>query len=137
VAQRINQGMPQFVVTRAMELLNDLGRPMKGSTVHLLGLTYKKDISDIRESPAIEIVRLLLGRGARVTYSDPYVPSLVIDGKVLEAQPLDADLVGQRDLVVIVTDHSTFDYDALRGARMVLDTRNALRGARADNGRGL
>jgi UDP-N-acetyl-D-glucosamine dehydrogenase len=137
VAQRINQGMPQFVVTRAMELLNELGRSMKGSTVHLLGLTYKKDISDIRESPAIEIVRLLLGRGARVTYSDPYVPSLVIEGQVLESQPLDAELVEKRDLVVVVTDHSTFDYGALRGAGMVLDTRNALHGLKADNVRKL
>jgi UDP-N-acetyl-D-glucosamine dehydrogenase len=81
VAQRINGGMPQFVVTRAMEILNELGRPLRGSSVHLLGLTYKKDISDLRESPAIEIVRLLLARGARVTYSDPYVPSLLIEGR--------------------------------------------------------
>ena len=71
VAQRINEGMPLFVVTRAMELLNELGRPMRGSSVHLLGMTYKKDISDVRESPAIEIVKLLTSRGARVTYSDP------------------------------------------------------------------
>ena len=137
VAQRINQGMPQFVVTRAMELLNELGRPMKGSTVHLLGLTYKKDISDIRESPAIEIVRLLLGRGARVSYSDPFVPSLVIDGQVLQAQPLDPDLAARRDLVVVVTDHSAFDYDVLREAPMVLDTRNALKTTKLENVRKL
>ena len=137
VAQRINQGMPQFVVTRAMELLNEQGRAMKGASIHLLGLTYKKDISDLRESPAIEIVRLLAERGARVTYSDPYVPSLVIEGQVLQALPLEPELIGSRDLVVIVTDHTGFDYDALRDARMVLDTRNALRGARADNVRRL
>jgi UDP-N-acetyl-D-glucosamine dehydrogenase len=133
VAQRINQGMPQFVVTRAMELLNELGRAMRGSQIHVMGLTYKRDISDVRESPAIEIVRLLLGRGARVTYSDPFVPSLVIDGHVLQAQPLDADLVSRRDLVVVVTDHTAFDYEALRDARMVLDTRNALSGFQGDN----
>jgi UDP-N-acetyl-D-glucosamine dehydrogenase len=137
VAQRINEGMPRFVVTRAMELLNELGRPLKGASIHLLGLTYKRDISDLRESPAIEIVRLLQARGARVSYSDPYVPSLVIEGHALSAQPLDPDLIANRDLVVIVTDHTTFDYDVLRSARMVLDTRNALHGAKADNVRRL
>ena len=137
VAQRINGGMPQFVVTRAMEILNELGRPLKGSSVHLLGLTYKRDISDIRESPAIEIVRLLLARGARVSYSDPYVPSLLIEGQVLRALPLDGDLVANRDLVLVVTDHSSFDYGVLRSARMVLDTRNALQSAKSDKVRKL
>ena len=137
VAQRINEGMPLFVVTRAMELLNELGRPMRGSSIHLLGMTYKKDISDVRESPAIEIVRLLQSRGARVTYSDPYVPSLVIDGHVFQDQPITPDLAESRDLIVVVTDHTDFDYAALRSARMVLDTRNALRGAHAENVRRL
>jgi UDP-N-acetyl-D-glucosamine dehydrogenase len=100
-------------------------------------MTYKKDISDIRESPAIEIVKLLTSRGARVTYSDPYVPSVVIDGQVLQHQPLSPEMIASRDLVLVVTDHSDFDYGALRDARMVLDTRNALQGARAENVRRL
>ena len=114
-------------------LLNDRGRPMRGSSVLVLGVAYKRDVGDVRESPAIEIVKLLRSRGAKVSYSDPFVPSLVIDGQVLQNQPLSPEMIASRDLVLVVTDHTDFDYGALSSARMVLDTRNALQGARAEN----
>lgn len=126
LAQKINGDMPQFVARRAMDLLNDAGKPLKGSKVHVLGVTYKRDISDVRESPALEILRLLAVRGAEVSYSDPFVPKLALDGQTLESRALDDAFVAGRDLVLIVTDHSDFDYAAIvSAAQLVLDTRNA------------
>jgi UDP-N-acetyl-D-glucosamine dehydrogenase len=137
LAQKVNGEMPQFVARRAMELLNDVGRPLNGSSVHLMGVTYKRDISDVRESPALEIAHHLRARGAELTYSDPFVPSLKLDGELLAAQEADAALLAERDLVVIVTDHSSFDYaSVVRHARLVLDTRNAI-ATRAHNVRRL
>ncbi len=126
LAQRINGDMPSFVARRAMEVLNDVGRSLRGARVHVLGVTYKKDISDVRESPALEIIHHLLARGAEVTYSDPFCPTLTIDGRPMTSQPIDAAFLAARDLVIIVTDHSAFDYAALVArAPLVLDTRNA------------
>src|SRR5438477_2172093 len=85
LADKINSGMPRYVVTRAMELLNEHGKAMRGSRIHILGVTYKKDISDSRESPAMEVIKVLMALGATVTYSDPFVPSLRIEGRVMEA----------------------------------------------------
>ena len=126
LAQKINGEMPQFVARRAMELLNDAGKPLKGSRVHLLGVTYKRDISDLRESPALEIAALLAERGAELTYSDPYVPSFTVGGRELRAQEPDPGILAGRDLVIVVTDHSCFDYPAIvAAAPLVFDTRNA------------
>ncbi|HUP41806.1 MAG TPA: nucleotide sugar dehydrogenase [Thermoanaerobaculia bacterium] len=138
LAQKINGDMPQFVVRRAMDLLNEAGKPLKGSRVHLIGVTYKKDISDVRESPAIEILRLLLARGAEVSYSDPFVPELALDERRLESRLLEPGFLAGRDLVMVVTDHSSFDYAALAAAApLVLDTRNALAELGAPNVRKL
>ncbi|HEY0783958.1 MAG TPA: nucleotide sugar dehydrogenase, partial [Thermoanaerobaculia bacterium] len=127
LAQKINGEMPQFVARRAMELLNEVEKPLKGSRVHLLGVTYKRDICDIRESPALEILRLLLLRGAEVSYSDPFVPELAVEDSVYRARPAEPAVVAESDLVIVVTDHSAFDYAAiLRSAPLVLDTRNAM-----------
>jgi len=127
LAQKINGEMPQFVTRRTMELLNEVGKPLKGSRVHLLGVTYKRDICDVRESPALELLRLLAARGAEVSYSDPFVPSLVGDDRVYRAQPPDPSVVAGCDLVIVVTDHSAFNYTAiLASAPLVLDTRNAM-----------
>jgi UDP-N-acetyl-D-glucosamine dehydrogenase len=134
LADKINSGMPRFVVTRAMELLNDRGRAMRGSRVHILGVTYKKDISDSRESPAIEVIKLLAGLGAEVTYSDPYVPSLQVDGQKLEALEPSNTVLCSCDLAIIVTNHTAFDYAGIvRNAAMVFDTRNATDGIKAGN----
>jgi UDP-N-acetyl-D-glucosamine dehydrogenase len=100
-------------------------------------VTYKRDISDVRESPALEIAHHLRARGADLSYSDPFVPSLKLDGEQLEAREADAALLRESDLVVIVTDHSRFDYAAVaEHARLVLDTRNAI-ATRADHVRRL
>jgi UDP-N-acetyl-D-glucosamine dehydrogenase len=126
LAQKVNGEMPQFVARRAMELLNDAGKPLRGSRVHLLGVTYKRDISDLRESPALEIAALLAERGAELSYSDPYVPSFAFGGRTLESQEPDPELLAERDLVIVVTDHSAFDYPAIvAAAPLVFDTRNA------------
>src|SRR5437762_5310586 len=110
LADKINSGMPRYVVTRAMELLNEAGKAMRGSRVHILGVTYKKDISDSRESPALEVIKILLALGANVTYSDPFVPSLSVEGHNLKATELRGDVLGSCDMAIIITDHTAFDY---------------------------
>jgi UDP-N-acetyl-D-glucosamine dehydrogenase len=132
LAQKINGDMPQFVVRRAMDLLNEAGKPLKGSRVHVMGVTYKRDISDVREAPALEILHLLRARGAETTFSDPFAPRVLVDGEELTARPPDAELLAACDLAIVVTDHTSFDYAALaRHAPLVLDTRNALAAHRA------
>jgi UDP-N-acetyl-D-glucosamine dehydrogenase len=134
LADKINSGMPRFVVTRAMELLNDRGRAVRGSHIHILGVTYKKDISDSRESPAIEVIKLLTGLGAQVSYSDPYVPSLQVDGQKLHAFEPSRTVLCSCDLAIIVTNHTAFDYARIvRSAPLVFDTRNATDGMKAGN----
>src|ERR1700691_2709691 len=111
LAGYINGNMPHFVVDKIQNALNDCAKPLKGSRVHLLGVAYKRDIDDVRESPALDIIHLLSKRGASVTYSDPYVPQLHADGVVPEMAAIDADKgAADADCVVIVTDHKGFDY---------------------------
>src|SRR3954464_4899981 len=110
LADKINSGMPRFVVTRSMELLNEHGKAMRGSRVHILGVTYKKDISDSRESPAMEVIKLLANLGANVVYSDPYVPSLQVDGHRIEAVNPSPTVLAASDLAIIITNHTAFDY---------------------------
>jgi UDP-N-acetyl-D-glucosamine dehydrogenase len=126
LAGYINGQMPHFVVDKIQNALNDAGKPVKGSHIHILGVAYKKDIEDLRESPALDIMLLLKRRGARLTYSDPYVPHLQLDGDELQAQP--EALAGEADCAVIITDHSSFDYPRIAAqARLIVDTRNALK----------
>jgi len=127
LAGYINGQMPHFVVDKIQNALNDRGKALKGSRVHLLGVAYKRDIDDVRESPALDIILLLERRGASVTYSDPYVPKVKLDGhERTSEEPLSA--AARADCVVVVTDHSTFDYAALaERARLIVDTRNALK----------
>src|SRR6516162_426289 len=108
LADKVNSGMPRFVVTRAMELLNERGKAMRGSKVHVLGVTYKKDISDSRESPALEVIKLLGGLGAEVSYSDPYVFSLKLEGRSIDAVEPSADVLASCDLAMITTNHTAF-----------------------------
>jgi len=134
LADKINSSMPRFVATRAMELLNERGKAMRGSRVHILGVTYKKDISDSRESPAIEVIKLLAGLGADVAYSDPYVPGLRVEGKKMESQFPSREVLCACDLAIIVTNHTSFDYvEIVRNAPLVFDTRNATEGMKAKN----
>jgi UDP-N-acetyl-D-glucosamine dehydrogenase len=127
LAGYINGQMPHFVVDKVQNALNDHSKPLKGSHVHILGVAYKRNIGDVRESPALDIILLLERRGARITYSDPYVPLLQLDGHQLTAHdPITQS--GEADCVVIVTDHGGFDYAAIvERAKLVVDTRNALK----------
>jgi UDP-N-acetyl-D-glucosamine dehydrogenase len=134
LADKINSGMPRYVVTRAMELLNERGRAMRGSRVHILGVTYKKDISDSRESPALEVIKILLALGAAVTYSDPFVPSLSIEGHSLEAIQPSREVLASCDMVIVITNHTAFNYsEIVRNAPLVFDTRNATGELKAAN----
>jgi UDP-N-acetyl-D-glucosamine dehydrogenase len=134
LADRINSAMPEFVVRRTMELLNDRGKVLRGSHVHVLGVTYKRDIADVRESPALEIMALLKKRGAEVSYSDPFVPSITIGDQRLRAEALGADLLQEADLTMILTDHADFDYALVQqSALLIFDTRNALRDFPGEN----
>ncbi len=134
LADKVNSGMPRFVVSRAMELLNERGKAMRGSRVHILGVTYKKDISDSRESPAIEVIKLLLGFGAQVSYSDPFVPSLNVEAHTLKALPPNPGVLAASDIAIVITNHSAFDYvEIARNAPLVFDTRNATEGIEAGN----
>ncbi len=127
LAGEVNTEMPVFWVRKVGDALNSMGRPVRGSTVLILGVAYKRDIEDLRESPALDIIRLLEGQGAQVRYHDPYVPHFRGDGHDLASVPLTADTLAAVDCVMIVTDHSGIDYDLVRTrARLVVDTRNAL-----------
>lgn len=132
LAGEINSEMPEYVCARAADALNEREKSVKGSKVLVLGVTYKRDVEDVRESPALDILRILEKRGARVSYHDPYVPELALDGLSLRSQEL-LPAVKDADLVVIVTDHSAFSYaQIVEAARVVLDTRNATRGLRSE-----
>jgi UDP-N-acetyl-D-glucosamine dehydrogenase len=127
LAGYINGQMPHFVVDKIQNALNDHSKPVKGSHVHVMGVAYKKNIEDVRESPALDIMLLLMRRGARVTYSDPFVPELQLGDVELKAGPV--TLAADADCTVVVTDHSTFDYKKLvEQAKLIVDTRNALKG---------
>ena len=133
LASEINAGMPEYVVERLVEALNDRERSLRGSRVHILGAAYKKDIEDVRESPAVDFIKILQSKGAKVTYTDSWVPSLEhegIDLKSIESGPA----VDAADAVVIITDHSNVPYaDLVKRAKLVLDARNATRGIDAPN----
>ncbi len=132
LAGYINGQMPHFVVSKVQNALNDKGRALKGARIHILGVAYKRDIDDVRESPALDIMHLLLQRGAAVTYSDPYVSSIALE----DAEFVSCDIhqaMAEADCTVIVTDHSGFDYaEIVRTSRLIVDTRNALNGLHSE-----
>jgi UDP-N-acetyl-D-glucosamine dehydrogenase len=127
LAGYINGQMPHFVVDKIQNALNDHAKPVKGSHIHILGVAYKKNIEDVRESPALDIMLLLKRRGARLTFSDPHVPRLELEGEQLRSE--DTSLVASADCTVVVTDHSAFDYRKIADvAQLIVDTRNAFKG---------
>jgi UDP-N-acetyl-D-glucosamine dehydrogenase len=127
LAGELNTEMPLFWVRKVAEVLNGQGRAVRGASVLVLGVAYKRDIDDIRESPALDILRLLEGQGARVSYHDPHVPCFAEDGHEYRSVPLTPEAVRAADCVMIVTDHSVVDYHMIkRTARLVVDTRNAM-----------
>jgi UDP-N-acetyl-D-glucosamine dehydrogenase len=129
LAGHVNSSMPDYVVERVADALNNVRKPINGSRIHLYGIAYKRDVSDMRESPALDILELLTQRGAVVSYSDPYVPRYNHGGRTFEAVA-ESDAIRRRpDCIVICTDHSSFDWKALVDSGVpVVDTRNALRG---------
>jgi UDP-N-acetyl-D-glucosamine dehydrogenase len=130
LAGYINGQMPHFVVDKVQNSLNDVGKPVKGSRIHVMGVAYKRDIDDMRESPALDVILLLERRGARISYSDPHVPVLRLDGVTLQARP--ESTAAEADCVVIITDHTSFDYAALlERSQLIVDARNALKGVQS------
>lgn len=131
LAAEINGDMPRHVVARIQAALNDEGKPVRGSRIHLAGVAYKRNVADTRESPALDVAVLLAEMGAEISYSDPHVPRLRVGA--LEAESCDlAEAAGRCDIAVILTDHDGVDYlQLLAVAPLLLDTRNVLKGATA------
>jgi UDP-N-acetyl-D-glucosamine dehydrogenase len=128
LAGEVNSHMPDHVVELAGEALNWARRSVNGSRILILGMAYKRNVSDHRESPALDIMELLKKKGAEVSYADPHVPQIRLDGSVLESVACDAKQLAAADLVIVVTDHSAFDPGLVaNSAKLVLDTRNLLK----------
>jgi UDP-N-acetyl-D-glucosamine dehydrogenase len=127
LAGELNTEMPLFWVRKLSEALNGQGKAVQGASVLVLGVAYKRNVEDIRESPALDIIRLLEGQGARVSYFDPHVPRFREDGQEFRSVELTPEVVAAADCVMVVTDHTAVDYRMIkRHARLVVDTRNAL-----------
>ena len=128
LAGQINGAMPEHVVTKIGDALNERGKSIKGAKVLILGVAYKKNVSDFRESPAFEVIHFLNQKGATVSYNDPHVPSIK-EGKLsMKSIKLTPELLKKSDCVVIITDHAKYDYAGIaRHANLVLDTRNAIK----------
>ncbi len=127
LASEINTGMPRYVISLVQDALNDHQKALNGSRVLVLGAAYKADIDDVRESPALDVIGLLIQKGAHVEYHDPYIPSLKHDGWSLDSVQDLMQAVQQADCVVIITNHSVYDYALImEKAALIVDTRNAL-----------
>jgi UDP-N-acetyl-D-glucosamine dehydrogenase len=128
LAGEINNSMPEYVITRSMQVLNEDGKALRGAKVAVLGVAYKKDIDDVRESPVLKIVELLEHHGADYTVVDPYVSSFRSCGASVETVGLTKELLNEADLVMITTDHSDFDYNMIaKESKVIFDTRNAMK----------
>lgn len=131
LASEINTSMPYYVLDKINDGLNDIGKPINGSRVVVLGVAYKPNVDDVRESPALDVIDLLRQKGADVTYHDPLVPKIKLhDGIVMENIPYTESLLSQADCVVIITNHKTIDWDDVRQhSPMIVDTRNVYNAA--------
>ena len=129
LAAEINSNMPHYVVNKISEALNEQRRSLNGATVLVLGIAYKPNVSDIRESPALDIIQSLLARKAVVLYNDDHVSSLTVGGQVLTNQPLSSGLLQAADCVALITDHSYYNIPVIvHEARAIVDTRNMTKG---------
>jgi UDP-N-acetyl-D-glucosamine dehydrogenase len=136
LADEVNRSMPRHVVSLVSDALNERGKCFRGAQVLVLGVTYKRDVNDVRESPALEIMEMLHAKGAQIEYSDPFVPELTFGEVKLPSAPLTADTLRAADCVVIVTDHRAFDYALIaREAPAIVDVRNALRSTAGRRGK--
>jgi UDP-N-acetyl-D-glucosamine dehydrogenase len=135
LAGEINASMPAYVVQRVSEALNDVGKPVRGSKIGILGVAYKKDVDDPRESPSFKLMELLLRRGAIISYNDPHIPQLPAmrhyDVPRLASEELTPEWLARQDCILIATDHSAYNWEFIvRYARLIVDTRNATRNVR-------
>ncbi|GCE17399.1 nucleotide sugar dehydrogenase [Dictyobacter kobayashii] len=129
LAAEINSSMPHYVVNKIMAALNEQRRSLNGATVLVLGVAYKRNVSDVRESPALDIIQDLLTHKAVVLYNDDYVPSLTLQGRTLHSQPVSSGLLQAADCIVLVTDHDYYDVSSIvEEARSIVDTRNMTKG---------
>jgi UDP-N-acetyl-D-glucosamine dehydrogenase len=127
LASEINTNMPRYVVDKVQDALNEVGKPLKGSQILILGVAYKPDIDDVRESPALDVIGLLGQKGSLVSFHDPYISDIQHDGWEMSSKPDLMQAIDISDCVVIITNHSDYDYDAiLQSASLIVDTRNAL-----------
>jgi UDP-N-acetyl-D-glucosamine dehydrogenase len=134
LAAEINETMPEYIVTRTVEALNTINKSLKGARLLILGVAYKKDIEDLRESPAERVVEILMEKGATVSYNDPYIPEIIIHHKVLKSIKLDKKILSTFDCVVITTDHSVYDLNfIINSSTLVFDTRGCTVGIKARN----
>jgi UDP-N-acetyl-D-glucosamine dehydrogenase len=136
LAGEINTSMPLYVINRVTEALNEVGKPVRGSKICILGVAYKMDVDDPRESPSFELMELLLARGAVLSYNDPHVPKVpkMRRHKTLDmtSQPLDPVFLASQDCVLIATGHTAYDYDFIvKHSRLIVDTRNATKNVRS------
>jgi UDP-N-acetyl-D-glucosamine dehydrogenase len=128
LASAVNGDMPLYVIGKVIDALNEVEKSVKGSNILVLGVAYKRDINDLRESPALDVIRLLQERGAAVSYCDPHIPDLSHENLPMKSVALTTDALHAADCVVIVTDHTAFDYDQISSeAHIVIDSRNALK----------
>jgi UDP-N-acetyl-D-glucosamine dehydrogenase len=131
LADQINRSMPEHVITLVTDALNARARAVNGASILVLGVTYKPDVNDIRESPALEIIEALVARGAHVSYADPYVPQLHLESRKLVAVPVSPETVAAATCVLVLTNHAEFDWAMIAArASLVVDTRNALKAHR-------
>jgi UDP-N-acetyl-D-glucosamine dehydrogenase len=129
LAEEINFGMPSYVLNKIGDALNDRKKPLNGSKVLVLGVAYKPDVEDLRESPALDLIHLLIGKGADVQYHDPYVPSFEVEGLAMTSINLSDQSLQNSDCVVITTNHSSYDWQWItEHSRLIVDTRNATSG---------
>ena len=134
LAGQVNSAMPEYVVERVAEALNTTKKAINGSRVHVLGVAYKRDVNDMRESPALDVMESLGRRGATLSYTDPYVPDFKHGGHAMTSVTLEKAIADRPDCVVICTDHAVFNYDALiESGVLIVDTRNALKNRQAAN----
>ena len=129
LASQINSQKPAFVAQKVGELLNDRGQALKGAKILALGVAYKRDVDDVRESPALDVMSLLIARGVVVSFADPHVDSVVIGDLRLERQELTSESVAEADCCILLTDHAAFDLAMVaEHARLIVDTRNGFKG---------
>ena len=134
LASQINAQKPRFVVDKVVGLLNDRSKALRGSSILALGVAYKRDVADVRESPSIDVMSLLIERGADVAYADPFVDSIEIVGRKLDAIAVTSENVARYDLCLLLTDHTAFDLEMIaREAVLIVDTRNAFKGIEIDS----